>query len=1144
MFGGEICNHSGGSRPLCEKSMGLHTLNPLSALFVYLFWRNPKKYGDGDFTGQALCDDLNRPISEKKDITPNLLSNYRQGRIPLSDAEQEFAHLLNGEFNSEKRALIAAKLGCPELFSFSTQQELLDNIIGSFSDRLDSGEVVIQKIGEGNADFVGLEKRIVEEISTRLNHSRYPILSWTRRFDTGAAQLLHKLALSDSIKKNYDTIAHVWPSSFDAPFQSQLLQLCRTLSGDRPFPVSPAGVLKLLRGSKTLVVIHLIEAIELATIHNPVLSAILDETLKEIKLIYQTDHAPQIAQESFPQILLSGTKSFFDIVGQAEKYPGAKREIDEVTNTFNKVVERSSNADERVRAMREARLQIVETNDKLDLIDTGPLLRRAELTHAGNHAVEGAPIHQRIRARAISRHDNRSSFLDPTAGFQKLVGGDFTADPDIAMFQREVSEHVDYLWERNKRTKSESGKQKVQKAFKGVPDLTAILMVSTGLYWVSRNALEKMLSVVRIEPEGVNLGSHKGIRRLPVSDNRYWIHEVEEVEDSKVKRYFCSLGAKAVLQDSWRRHAPMERRRALYLVAEFLNSIEDDKLRLPEEYPYAPHWGRSRIYFLGEKIRFLIRSLEDSKPSETQSVLAASRSFGEFPRSPQGTDELPSPRAVINYCYRTVFRQEMNGDRWNDNKRNLSKRHGAFQYAAELLALMSGGETIGIPHPELDESVVGEFVRECGLALLDLGLLSDSISCFNRLEEMTNNEVEAQRESGDTGRTDMATLHYLDATLVSILPLFTKGDLQSGASKLRKAEKKLADWERERHHVPIESGGPEPRISRYFKRRKRQIELRRAHELYLSGAIEDCRKVVALLTSLETTRSQKVQPLLEDAELLQLVANKLQHLEVSEMTPHREERDSEFDHDLKQGQLTAERAPLAAELSLLKIAALKRLAIEAGDEHVTLQEALRVCMQNLLSASSDGRHHDEMGFRISLASIYRRLKSFDLAETILDEVHSSLLSFGGSERTYLAFLAESGDLLFKTNRVIHGYATYLRPCILRAHALGFDRTVKRATELAIPELEKLLVIAKDAEANRDTATKWRDQIVLALANHKLLDNETKQFRRDENFTKSAGSLFAYSIVEPQELILDIGTAKGIERELAFCRNLGTSMCVS
>lgn len=1137
---------------LCTKNQGRAKrwgtrLEPLEALLAYLFWCNPERYGEEPFTGQLLCDDLNAN-SSSSDIVfvqPSDLSLLRQGR-PISEVKKTaIGRKLQGSANSEKRAVIARKLGVPELFSFGTQKELIAYFQQFFGRRLSGGVCEIERVSDVDTDCIGSEKRTVDEISRRLKHSKYPVLSWKHRFDCGAAQVLSKLGVADEIALGYDFIAHLWPGDLNHPFQAELLDLCVKFAEEGTLPTSPTQILSLMKAKRVLVVFHLFEVLELEDSGSSSALDLLRELLKETKK-RDPDKPQELDLAEWPVVLLSGTRSFLDFFRTDKSLDLLKPNEEQISEKINNaLLSQPRGADQHSSDLREALRALSEEPGLSDLEEAGPLLRRAELLLSDSRHVEAAPIHQRIRALAIARHDNCSSFLDPTTGFVDLVGGDFSDFQDVQLFHREVARYADYLWERDGRTEtkatrsaknrsSERSYKKVKK-FPEAPHLETVLKVSTGLHWLSRNAFEALqnVKITSLEPEAVNRDVVP-----PVSANINWVHVENHEAGSATARYFCSLGAKAILQDSWAKNSKKTRCAAHFIIAEYLNSIEDDKSRLPEEYPYAPHWGRSRIHFLGEKIRFLIRALSDSdsKSKKTNQPLSS------FPK----LENLSSPQLdtsqVVNYCYTIVFRQELNGNRPNDQKRNLSKRHGAFRYAVELLALLSENGEVGKPHPALALESRSEFVRECGLALLDIGLTAQAGECFSRLEAIALEKLQAVSKDQDSREYDQALLERLDSLLISSLFYYSVGNHSKAWTKASLADELITDWHSSRGHMNKEDGGPDWRTFQRFQGRKRQVELRRAQKHYLDADEPDFGAVLDIFAKLEPRVLNRRAILQNDGNLRNLISKELplSNMDFSRKSETSGPDDHGTDGREDRERLLPRRGPLDADMLHFKIAAFGRMHREADVGKGGLNSALRVCLQALLQASSDGMHHDAMGLRISLSGIYRRLGALDIAEAVMDEVHGDLLRFGASERTYLAFLAESGRILVHTDRQIHGYVTYLRPCIFRASQRGFLRDAARAARTAVPVLESKLELARAAEESESASSAWQNKIASALLDYAQLTRSASSFTDESRNARLGGPLFAYSVPDVQQRIIELSKLEFIEEELAFCRSYDVS----
>ncbi|MGB3313329.1 MAG: hypothetical protein WBB85_02860, partial [Albidovulum sp.] len=134
-------------------------MEPLDALLAYLFWCNPRQYGDAAFSGPLLCEELNANSGPSSVIyvQPPDLSLLRQGR-PISEAKKTaISQLLRGSENVEKRMHIAKKLGFPELLTFGTYRELIDSFQQNFKERFSGGSCEIECVAASSADFIGTE---------------------------------------------------------------------------------------------------------------------------------------------------------------------------------------------------------------------------------------------------------------------------------------------------------------------------------------------------------------------------------------------------------------------------------------------------------------------------------------------------------------------------------------------------------------------------------------------------------------------------------------------------------------------------------------------------------------------------------------------------------------------------------------------------------------------------------------------------------------------------------------------------------------------------------------------------------------------------------------------------------------------------
>lgn len=351
----------------------------------------------------------------------------------------------------------------------------------------------------------------------------------------------------------------------------------------------------------------------------------------------------------------------------------------------------------------------------------------------------------RLRAWFASNLDN-FAFFDPTAGFQRLGGPD-TPPPDMVLLRNDIMGFLRRL--------SNTGGQGEGPS----RELKALRYCSTAKHWLTEDALHRLnapkpknseeVPVVRSlkKEQMIEISAEEG--RYPSADDANFsgilrINRNRGLDGAGIEGkpgddfvFVTSLGIRALAQDEWRHSAPDERALSHWRIAERLWSNQNDKDLLRAEFPYEPHYGRKRIYFLGETLRHLVRSCETVSPPDPQGSLAAPpAAVPPFPDMPTVERKGCDPRQVIDFCFDRLFLKELNGTdlrRARIGKRNLSKRHGAFEYAAELLQLLSRDQKLGSPHLALSAHLRPAFIRECGYALLDLGELKRAQSCFQRL---------------------------------------------------------------------------------------------------------------------------------------------------------------------------------------------------------------------------------------------------------------------------------------------------------------------------------------------------------------------------------------------------------------------------
>jgi tetratricopeptide (TPR) repeat protein len=287
--------------------------------------------------------------------------------------------------------------------------------------------------------------------------------------------------------------------------------------------------------------------------------------------------------------------------------------------------------------------------------------------------------------------------------------------------------------------------------------------------------------------------------------------------------YRMDLAARAAIQDRWRAKDPRGRAEAHRLIASRLLKNMNDKELLGVEFPIEPHWGRSRMHFLAEAIRHLVRTCDHVE--RPQATGAPPKEGAEtFPECT--TDEFSGcdPFEVINYCFGVLYWRDLNdnGKGKHHSSRKLALRHGAYHLTGELLQLMSENQEIGRPHWALNEVYISRYLREVAYSQLDLGDLSGAKATFKSLIARARTE----------GQDPLDVIDYqLDLIVV----------LASMDLDLSEAETTLADA-RDQFASIVHSGTEDSvRLALQIQTR---IRARQAHLAYLRAdyqeALEHC----------------------------------------------------------------------------------------------------------------------------------------------------------------------------------------------------------------------------------------------------------------------------------------------------------------
>ncbi|WP_213233589.1 hypothetical protein [Caballeronia sp. NK8] len=403
-------------------------------------------------------------------------------------------------------------------------------------------------------------------------------------------------------------------------------------------------------------------------------------------------------------------------------------------------------------------------------------------------------------ASSVLRIELRTfSYFDPTAGWNHLAALPPERLPDdIRMYLEDA---------RFQALTVPSGKRQ--------PVLRALRWCSTALYWLSDDAVAQL---GKMAPRTTVEGFRHSIEKVP--------HLVQLDSQSQGRRslYRMDLALRAVLQDQWAKQDPFGRACVHHQIAWRLYHLRDNKEMLTAEFPIEPHWGRSRMQFLAESIRHLMRACGNSNSPRNRSEPDEPYITGEFPSAPNDTLLGCDPVEVVNFCFGKIFWQELNGNSRSGtiHNRKLSRQHGAYQLTGELLQLMSQDNRLGEPHWALSPEHVPRYLREVGYAQLDLGDLPGATRNFERLIELTS-----QRGSGPLERFD----YELDLIVV----LAARNELDAAKARLDSIKTALSSL------MPVGEANFDARRARLNL--ETRVGARQAQLRYLGGDIQGAREI-------------------------------------------------------------------------------------------------------------------------------------------------------------------------------------------------------------------------------------------------------------------------------------------------------------
>lgn len=460
--------------------------------------------------------------------------------------------------------------------------------------------------------------------------------------------------------------------------------------------------------------------------------------------------------------------------------------------------------------------------------DMGTRLRRAQQYYSADYDLVDSAGAIRMLAFFASNY-NTYSYFDPTVGLKKLSNMDEDQIPiDIRLIIEDAIMQINSIPE---------GKRQSTSA------LRALRWCSTALYWLTEDTVKELGK----GPIKTNVDYFKSaIEKIPQivrSDIKTDTSNHTSNKDNNKKEVFkVDLTIRALIQEQWLLQSPQDRAQAHYIIAKRLFDSSNDKNLLGIEFPFEPNWGRSRIYFLSETIRHLMRSCENIKRecfiSEFQHAFQE-----QFPNKPVAKFGGCNPYEVVNFCFGVIYWQLLNGNSRSNNihNRKLSRQHGAYQLTGELLQLIGCGN-LNVPHWALNPVYINRYLREVAYAQLDLGDLQSAISNFKKLIDLQQKHV----------------TEIVDYKLDLVLALASNDKLTEAESLLNEVQTASAH-----ETLTVDSHSTSKNSDCHEERRKHQrintrIKARKAHLFYLQGNIDSALEIYESLekSNNETTISR------------------------------------------------------------------------------------------------------------------------------------------------------------------------------------------------------------------------------------------------------------------------------------------------
>lgn len=309
-----------------------------------------------------------------------------------------------------------------------------------------------------------------------------------------------------------------------------------------------------------------------------------------------------------------------------------------------------------------------------------------ENSGTGERAVTPASV--RFRAICLSNARNFSCH-DATQGFNRMVGpGLLGKVPEVET----INEDIVALLQSGTLTE---------------PEVDALRLISTGVYFFSKGMLERLW---------VARGDDKRLHAIKIHGSLDFVSHMSGRDDA----FVMSQIVRAAIQDEWIQTDSHTRTQWHAAIAHDLAKAfhDDQSLRYGpadprDEFPVQPPWNDGRILFATEAVRHYVRAFQshpDGEPDHVHSAHKIYRELGESFDTDRSDD--PKPRSL----------------------KTLSRATGQYRLKIELLGLLSKNGDAMNPEPALGLNPinVAYYHLEVGKTYAVLLNLQNSQKAFER----------------------------------------------------------------------------------------------------------------------------------------------------------------------------------------------------------------------------------------------------------------------------------------------------------------------------------------------------------------------------------------------------------------------------